>query len=88
MLQLISLTEEPDDDHLSIRKTKINICRKNFFQKTNPKRELSEVLACTWGGPSPLTSNIPQHLLQAICELVPVANQWESAGSSRGLAVL
>ena len=50
---MVSLTE-PDDDHLSIRKTKINICRKIFFfQKTNPIGKLLDVLACTWGGPSP-----------------------------------
>ena len=61
---------------------------KFFFQKTNPNGKLLEVPACTWGGRSPLTSNIPQHLLQATCELVPVASQWESAGSSRRLAVL
>ena len=35
----------------------------------------------------PLISNIPQHLQQATCGLVPVASQLQSAGSSGGLAV-
>ena len=51
--------------------------KKNFFQKTYPIGKLLEVLAFTWGDPSPLTSNITQHLLQATCELIPVASQWQ-----------
>ena len=71
-----------------IRKTNINICRtKNVFQRTNTIGKFVEVLGCTWGGPSPLPSNIPQHLLQTTHKLLPIASQWQRVGNSIGLAV-
>ena len=55
-----------------------------YLQRTNPtEKKLLEVLDCIWGGPLPLTSNIPKRLLQTACELVPEASQWQSAGNSR-----
>ena len=54
----------------------------HYLQRTNPtEKKLLEVLDCIWGGPSPLTSNIPKRLLQTACELVPEASQLQSAGN-------
>ena len=53
-LQLISLPEEPGDDHLSRQEDKDQYSQKIFFQRTNPiLGKLLDVLGCIWGGPSP-----------------------------------
>ena len=68
MLLLVSLT----DDHLSIRKTKINISEDKSYRETG--RGISLYMGWSF-------------LLQAKHGLVLVASQWQSAGGSRGLAV-